>query len=104
MSAELRREKIVDSATQQFRNLLESRYLQILKAASDSFADDDNAVEPTCKVGVTVEWDAIAPSTKVAVKISWSAKFRDESDDIVDVEQLNIDLQPGGEAEPNGGA
>jgi hypothetical protein len=104
MSAELRREKIVDSATQQFRNLLESRYLQILKAASDSFADDDNAVEPTCKVGVTVEWDAIAPSTKVAVKISWSAKFRDESDDIVDLEQLNIDLQPGEEAEPNGGA
>lgn len=104
MSAELRRDKIVESATQQFRGLLESRYLQIMKAASDTFADDDNAVEPTCKVGVTVEWDAIAPSTKVAVKMTWSAKFRDESDDIVDVEQLAMDLESGEEAAGNGRA
>lgn len=104
MSAELRRDKIVESATQQFRGLLESRYLQIMKAASDTFADDDNAVEPTCKVGVTVEWDAIAPSTKVAVKMTWSAKFRDESDDIVDIEQLAMDLEPGEEAAGDGRA
>lgn len=93
MSADERRERVLSSIVDQFRSLLETRYPQILKAATDSFQDDTDAVEPTCKVNALIEWDAMAPSTKVAVRLTWSAKFKDESDDIVDFEQTKLPLQ-----------
>lgn len=92
MSADERRERVLSSIVEQFRSLLETRYPQILKAATDSFQDDTDAVEPTCKVSALIEWDAMAPSTKVAVRLTWSAKFKDESDDIVDFEQTKLPL------------
>ena len=95
MSADERRERVLSSIVEQFRSLLDTRYPQILKAATDSFQDDTDAVEPTCKVNALIEWDAMAPSTKVAVRLTWSAKFRDESDDIVDFEQTKLPLQEG---------
>lgn len=95
MSAEERRERVLSSIVEQFRSLLDTRYPQILKAATDSFQDDTDAVEPTCKVNALIEWDAMAPSTKVAVRLTWSAKFKDESDDIVDFEQTKLPLQEG---------
>ena len=64
MSADERRERVLSSIVEQFRSLLETRYPQILKAATDSFQDDTDAVEPTCKVNALIEWDAMAPSTK----------------------------------------
>jgi hypothetical protein len=95
MSADERRERVIESIVEQFRSLLESRYPQILKAATDTFQDDTDAADPTCKVNALVEWDAMAPSTKVAVRLTWSAKFKDESDDIVDFEQTKLPLQEG---------
>ena len=92
MSADERRERVISSIVEQFRNLLETRYPQIIKAAADTFADDSDAAEPTCKLNALVEWDATAPSTKVAVRLTWSAKFKDESDDIVDFEQGKLAL------------
>lgn len=92
MSADERRERVLSSIVEQFRNLLETRYPQIIKAATDSFQDDSDAAEPTCKVNALVEWDAMAPSTKVAVRLTWSAKFKDESDDIVDFDQGKLAL------------
>ena len=92
MSADERRERVLSSIVEQFRNLLETRYPQIIKAATDSFQDDTDAAEPTCKVNALVEWDAMAPSTKVAVRLTWSAKFKDESDDIVDFDQGKLAL------------
>jgi len=92
MSADERRERVISSIVEQFRNLLETRYPQIIKAAADTFQDDSDAAEPTCKVNALVEWDAMAPSTKVAVRLTWSAKFKDESDDIVDFEQGKLAL------------
>lgn len=92
MSADERRERVISSIVEQFRSLLETRYPQIIKAASDSFQDDTDAAEPTCKVNALIEWDAMAPSTKVAVRLTWSAKFKDESDDIVDFEQGKLAL------------
>lgn len=92
MSADERRERVISSIVEQFRNLLETRYPQIIKAASDTFQDDSDAAEPTCRVNALVEWDAMAPSTKVAVRLTWSAKFKDESDDIVDFEQGKLAL------------
>jgi hypothetical protein len=92
MSADERRERVISSIVEQFRNLLETRYPQIIKAATDTFQDDSDAAEPTCKVNALVEWDAMAPSTKVAVRLTWSAKFKDESDDIVDFEQGKLAL------------
>ena len=52
-------------------------------------------VARTCEVNAQIEWDAMAPSTKVAVRLTWSAKFKDESDDIVDFEQTKLPLQEG---------
>jgi hypothetical protein len=98
MSADERRERVIASIIAQFQALLESRYPQILKAATDSFQDDTDAVEPTCKVSALIEWDAMAPSTKVAVRLTWSAKFKDESDDIVDFEQTALPLDEEGKA------
>jgi hypothetical protein len=95
MSADERRERVLSSIVEQFRSLLETRYPQILKAATDSFQDDTDAVEPTCKVNALIKWDAMAPSTKIAVRLTWSAKFKDESDDIVDFEQTKLPLQEG---------
>ena len=92
MSADERRERVLSSIVEQFRSLLETRYPQILKAATDSFQDDTDAVEPTCKVNALIEWDAMAASTKVAVRLTWSAKFKDASDDIVDFEQGKLAL------------
>ncbi len=92
MSADERRERVLSSIVEQFSYLLQTRYPQILKAATDSFQDDTDSVEPTCKVNALIEWDAMAPSTKVAVRLTWSAKFKDESDDIVDFEQGKLAL------------
>ena len=44
MSADERRERVLSSIVEQFRSLLETRYPQILKAATDSFQDDTDAV------------------------------------------------------------
>jgi hypothetical protein len=98
MSADERRERVIESIVEQFRLLLESRYPQILKAATDTFQDDTDAADPTCKVNALVEWDAMAPSTKIAVRLTWSAKFKDESDDIVDFEQTALPLDEEGKA------
>lgn len=85
-----RKDKIVTAAAEQFRALLETRYEEIVKAATDSFIDHENTSEPRCKVNAAVEWDALATTAKVSVKLSWSAKFKDESETEVDIDQLTI--------------
>ena len=95
MSADERRERVLSSLVDPFRSLLETRYPQILKAATDSFQDDTDAVEPTCKVNALIEWGAMAPSTKVAVRLTRPAKLKDASADIVAFDPTTLP-QPAG--------
>ena len=95
MNAELRRERIVAAASEQLRGLLESRYVDILEACTRTFQDDGEAPDPVCKVTASIEWDALAPTAKVAVRLAWSAKYKDESETEVDIEQTALDLEGG---------
>lgn len=97
MNAEIRREKIVAAAAEQLRGLLESRYVDILEACTRTFQEDGEAPDPVCKVTASIEWDALAPTAKVAVRLTWSAKYKDESETEVDIEQTALDLKGGAE-------
>ena len=95
MNAEIRREKIVAAAAEQLRGLLESRYVDILEACTRTFQDDGEAPDPVCKVTASIEWDALAPTAKVVVRLAWSAKYKDESETEVDIEQAALNLEGG---------
>lgn len=86
------REAIVNSATEQFRSLIDTHFGAISKAANESFVDDENQTEPRAKASLAVEWDALANAPKVSVKIGWSARFKDESEQEVDPLQSKLPL------------
>lgn len=87
------REAIINSATEQFRSLLETHFVAISKAATESFIDDDNQTEPMAKASISVEFEAISHAPKVTVKIGWSARFKDESEQEVDPLQSKLGLK-----------
>jgi len=86
---------VINSATEQLRGLLESNYDAIRKAASDSFVDDESQAEPVAKVSASIEWDALAEAPTVIVKLGWSARFKDESEAVVDPLQTKLSLPEG---------
>lgn len=84
---------VINSATEQFRSLLETHFNSIGKAAQDSFIEDENQTEPKAKVTFAVEWDALAMAPKVSVKIGWSVRFKDESEAEIDPLQSKLELE-----------
>lgn len=89
------RTAVINSATEQLRGLLESNFDAIRKAADESFIEDDTKAEPKAKVAVAIEWDALAESPTVVVKLGWSARFKDESEAVVDPLQTKLSLPEG---------
>jgi hypothetical protein len=92
------REAIINSATEQFRSLLDTHFVAISKAATESFIDDENQTEPMAKAAVSVEFGAISHAPRVTVKIGWSARFKDESEQEVDPLQSKLPLAKDGGA------
>lgn len=84
---------VINSATEQFRSLLETHFNSIGKAAQDSFIEDENQSEPKAKATFAVEWDALAMAPKVSVKIGWSVRFKDESEAEIDPLQSKLGLE-----------
>ena len=89
---EIRRDAIINSASEQLRGLLETHFKDITKAAEESFVGDERETEPVAKVGVTVSFGALAAATKVSVKCSWSVKHADESEEEIDPLQSKLGL------------
>jgi hypothetical protein len=90
--SDIRRDAIINSATEQIRALLETHFRDIGKAAEQSFEGDEKQTEPTAKVAVAVEWPVLSQAAKVAVKIAWSVRYKDESDEEVDPLQSKLGL------------
>jgi len=84
---------VINSATEQLRGLLESNYDKIRKAADDSFVDDEGKTDPVAKVSAAIEWDALAEAPTVIVKLGWSARFKDESEAVVDPLQTKLNIE-----------
>lgn len=84
---------VINSATEQLRGLLESNYDKIRKAADDSFVDDEGKTDPVAKVSAAIEWDALAEAPTVVVKLGWSARFKDESEAVVDPLQTKLNIE-----------
>lgn len=84
---------VINSATEQLRGLLESNYDKIRKAADDSFVDDEGKTDPVAKVSAAIEWEALAEAPTVIVKLGWSARFKDESEAVVDPLQTKLNIE-----------
>ena len=84
---------VINSATEQFRSLLETHFNSIGKAAQDSFIEDETQIEPKAKATFAIEWDALAMAPKVSVKIGWSVRFKDESEAEIDPLQSKLGLE-----------
>ena len=84
---------VINSATEQFRSLLETHFNSIGKAAQDSFIEDENQTEPKAKASVSIEWDSLSAAPKVSVRIGWSVRFKDESEAELDPLQIKLGLE-----------
>lgn len=93
MSKDEIKNAVINSATEQLRGLLESNYDKIRKAADDSFVDDEGKTDPVAKVSAAIEWDALAEAPTVVVKLGWSARFKDESEAVVDPLQTKLNIE-----------
>ena len=92
---EVKKQAVINTATEQFRSLLESHFEAITKAATDSFMEDDSDTEPKAKATVNIEWDSLALAPKINVKIGYSVRFKDESETIIDPLQSKLGLEDG---------
>ena len=89
---DIKKSAVVNTATEQFRSLLETHFEAITKAATDSFIDDESETEPKAKATVNIEWDSLAMAPKINVKIGYSVRFKDESETIIDPLQSKLGL------------
>ena len=89
---EIKKSAVVNTATEQFRSLLETHFEAITKAATDSFIDDESETEPKAKATVNIEWDSLAMAPKINVKIGYSVRYKDESETIIDPLQSKLGL------------
>lgn len=92
MSEDIKRTAVLNSAIEQIRNLLDTHYHSIRKAADESFTDDETQSEPKAKAAISVEWDALSSAPKVSVKIGYSVRYRDESEATVDPLQAKLGI------------
>lgn len=84
---------IIESACEQFRELLEDKFADIQKAGIASFAGDENTSEPVAKATFAVAWSALAMAPKVAVKAGWSVRFAAESEEELDPLQEKLGIE-----------
>jgi hypothetical protein len=89
---DIKKQAVINTATEQFRSLLETHFESISKAAQDGFIDDEAQTEPKAKVTFSVEWDSLAMAPKINVKIGYSVRFKDESETIIDPLQSKLGL------------
>jgi hypothetical protein len=91
---DIKKSAVVNTATEQFRSLLETHFESISKAAQDGFIDDEAQTEPKAKVTFSVEWDSLALAPTINVKCGWSVRYKDESETIIDPLQSKLGLDP----------
>jgi hypothetical protein len=89
---EIKKQAVINTATEQFRSLLETHFEAISKAAQDGFIDDEAQTEPKAKVTFSVEWDSLALAPTINVKCGWSVRYKDESETIIDPLQSKLGL------------
>lgn len=89
---QIKKAAVINTATEQFRSLLETHFDAITKAATDSFIDDESETEPKAKATVNIEWDSLASAPKINVKIGYSVRYKDESETIIDPLQSKLGL------------
>jgi hypothetical protein len=89
---EIKKAAVIAAASEQVRALLETHYDAMRKAAEESFVDDESQAEPKAKASFTIEWDALAMAPTVTVKVGWTARFKDESESVVDPLQAKLDI------------
>lgn len=89
---DIKKQAVINTATEQFRSLLETHFDAITKAATDSFIDDESETEPKAKATVNIEWDSLASAPKINVKIGYSVRYKDESETIIDPLQSKLGL------------
>lgn len=86
------RDEIVNKATLLFRNLLAENFAAAGADAVDAFRGDDDAPNPTIKLGFTVEFPLGMSDPKVRVAVAWSARRKDEGEADIDGSQVKIDF------------
>jgi len=91
-TGEIKNQAVINNATEQFRSLLETHFIAIVRAAEESFVDDENQTEPKAKASFALEWDALSLAPKVVVKIGWSVRYKDETESMVDPLQSKLGL------------
>jgi hypothetical protein len=89
---DIKKQAVINTATEQFRSLLETHFESITKAATDSFIDDESETEPKAKATVNIEWDSLASAPKINVKIGYSVRYKDESETVIDPLQSKLGL------------
>jgi hypothetical protein len=89
---DIKKQAVINTATEQVRSLLETHFESITKAATDSFIDDESETEPKAKATVNIEWDSLAMAPKINVKIGYSVRYKDESETIIDPLQSKLGL------------
>lgn len=92
--AAVKRDAIINSATEQIRSLLETHFRDVVRAAESSFQGDDTKSEPVAKVNFKVKWGALAASPKVAVRVGFGACYKDESEQEIDPLQAKLPINP----------
>jgi len=92
---ELRRDGIINAATEQVRALLETHFARIVKTAEESFVGDEARSEPTAKATFAVEWSALASAPRIVVRVGYSRRFKDESETEIDPLQSKLGLDSG---------
>jgi hypothetical protein len=89
---EIKKAAVILAANELVGDLLETHYDAIRKAAEECFVEDETQTEPKAKASFTIEWDALAMAPMVKVKIGWTARFKDESESVVDPLQAKLDI------------
>lgn len=93
-----RDEAIKQSIGAQVAELLESNYAKIVRAAQESFRQEEEAGEIEAKINFSVSFFPAIQSPKVTVKVSWGVKYSDESEVVVDCEQSKLPFEVAKEA------
>ena len=89
---DIKKQAVINTATEQFRSLLETHFESISKAAQDGFIDDEAQTAPKAKVSFAVEWDSLALAPTINVKCGWSVRYKDESETMIDPLQAKLGL------------
>lgn len=90
------KDAIITVAAAQFIDLLREQFSELTKDALKTFADDEDAGEPKCKVGFTVCWNPNSAVPKVESKLAWSVRRVATTEDVADPNQIKLPLDSDG--------